>query len=61
MTRVQPSFWKTIDDHNRSTERKIEKLKELVNKKSEMSQLNLIILICVCVLISVTWKLMNFE
>ena len=23
MTRVQPSFWKTIVDHNRSTERRI--------------------------------------
>ena len=33
MTRVQPSFWKTIDDHNRSTERRIGRLKELINKK----------------------------
>ena len=58
MTRVQPSFWKSIDDHNRSTKRKIERLKELINKKSEMSQLNLSILICVCVL---TAHLCNME
>ena len=25
MTRVQPSFWKSIDNHNRSTERRIGK------------------------------------
>ena len=58
MTRVQPSFWKSIDNHNRSTKRKIERLKELINKKSEMSQLNLSILICVCVL---TAHLFNME
>ena len=58
MTRVQPSFWKLIDNHNRSTKRKIERLKELINKKSEMSQLNLSILICVCVL---TAHLCNME
>ena len=33
MIRVQPSFWKTIDDHSRSTERRIGRLKELINKK----------------------------
>ena len=33
MTRVQPSFWKSIDNHNRSTERRIGRLKELINKK----------------------------
>ena len=58
MTRVQPFFWKSIDNHNRSTKRKIERLKELINKKSEMSQLNLSILICVCVL---TAHLCNME
>ena len=58
MTRVQPSFWKSIDNHNRSTKRKIERLKELINKKPEMSQLNLSILICVCVL---TAHLFNME
>ena len=39
MTCVQPSFWKSIDNHNCSTKQKIERLKELINKKSEMSQL----------------------
>ena len=41
MTRVQPSFWKTIDDHNRSTKGRIGRLKELINKKirDEPSQL----------------------
>ena len=34
MTRVQPSFWKSVDNHNRSTKRRIERLKELINKKS---------------------------
>ena len=58
MTRIQPSFWKSIDNHNRSTKRKIERLKELINKKSEISQLNLSILICVCVL---TAHLCNME
>ena len=59
MTCVQPSFWKSIDNHNRSTKRKIERLKELINKKSEMRQLNLeSILICVCVL---TAHLFNIE
>ena len=58
MTCVQPSFWKSIDNHNRSTKQKIERLKELINKKSEMSQLNLSILICVCVL---TAHLCNME
>ena len=58
MTRIQPSFWKSIDNHNRSTKRKIERLKELFNKKSEISQLNLSILICVCVL---TAHLCNME
>ena len=58
MTRVQPFFWKLIDNHNRSTKRKVERLKELINKKSEMSQLNLSILICVCVL---TAHLCNME
>ena len=33
MTRVQPSFRKAIDDHNRSTKRRIGRLKELINKK----------------------------
>ena len=58
MTCIQPSFWKSIDNHNRSTKRKIERLKELINKKSEISQLNLSILICVCVL---TAHLCNME
>ena len=61
MTRVQSSFWKSIDNHNRSTKRRIGRLKELINKKSEISQLNLPILICVCMLISVIKKLVNFE
>ena len=58
MTRIQQSFWKSIDNHNRSTKRKIERLKELINKKSEISQLNLSILNCVCVL---TAHLCNME
>ena len=33
MTRVQPFFWKSIDNHNRSTEGRIRRLKELINKK----------------------------
>ena len=33
MTSVQPSFWKSIDKHNRSTEGRIGRLKELINKK----------------------------
>ena len=33
MTRVQPSFWKSTDNHNRSTKRRIGRLKELINKK----------------------------
>ena len=35
MTRVQPTFWKSIDNHNLPTERRIgRRLKELINKKS---------------------------
>ena len=33
MTRVQLSFWKSIDNHNLSTKRRTERLKELINKK----------------------------
>ena len=42
MTRVQPSFWKAIDNHNCSTERRIGRSKELINKKirDEPTQLN---------------------
>ena len=59
MTRVQPSFWKSIDNHNRSNEGRIGRTDQ--QKNPEMSQLNLPILICVCVLICVIWKLVNFE
>ena len=42
MTRVQLSFWKSIDNHNLSTERRTGRLKELINKKiqDEPTQLN---------------------
>lgn len=33
MTHVKPAFWKSIENHNRSTERRIGKLKGLVNEK----------------------------
>ena len=42
MTRVQLSFWKSIDNHNLSIERRTGRLKELINKKirDEPTQLN---------------------
>ena len=42
MTRVQLSFWKSIDNHNFSTERRTRRVKELINKKvrDEPTQLN---------------------
>ena len=42
MTRVQLSFWKSIDNHNLSTKRRTGRLKELINKKirDEPTQLN---------------------
>ena len=43
ITHVKPTFWKSIENHNRSTERRIGRLKELINKKiqDEPSQLSL--------------------
>ena len=61
MTRVQPSFWKSIDDHNRSTERRIGRLKKLITKKIRDEPTQLSILICFCVLISVTMKIGEFK
>ena len=42
MTSVQLSFWKSIDNHNRSTKRRTGRLKELINEKirDEPTQLN---------------------
>ena len=43
MTHVKPTFWKSIENHNLSTERRIGRLKGLINNKiqDEPTQLSL--------------------